>query len=879
MKPPHLLDRLFVLEDGTKVMEVYRNRRSDRKAEPMRIIFFFVSIVVLMAPHGAMAESEVNSFLIAAAQEPGSSPNSGDDGCQQQALDVFAAAGVDLNLLGGRQDLGAIRWTSFGYSADGDSSRSLDHHPTSASECRYRQQSKAPNPWFFAERSYPLGFIPRQAWRNAQAQAAAAGQLARESQGEDVWMPRGPVNIGGRITDMVVDPSDGDTVYAGAAEGGVFRSYDGGQSWTAIFDQMPTLAIGALAIDPNNSNVIYAGTGEVNPGGGGMAYGGSGLYRSENQGDTWELIGLENSGSIGRIRIDPGNSQRIFVAAMGMLWENNAERGVYRTIDGGDSWEQVLFVDNQTGCVDLIQRPDTPNIIFAAMWQRIRQPEYYDYGGLGCSIQVSTDGGDTWNLVGGGLPTPSADGGRIGLSLCDSQPNVMHAIYADKVGYFDGLYRSIDGGTTWAQTTDGALTNVFSSYGWWFGNVRTHPLDPDTIYVLGLDFWKSIDGGASYFNASDGMHVDHHGLDFGPGVTPVAFCGNDGGVYRSIDNGENWTKLPDLPITQIYRLALDASNPAALYLGAQDNSTCRTLTGADDDWEMLFGGDGMQPLVHPQNSDVIWAQSQYGNIGYSSNAGLSWISGGLGILSTDRRTWNAPLIQDPENPDLRYFGTHRVYHNTTDRNWEAISPDLTGGPHQDNWGQVAGTLTSLSVSPLDTNVLWAGSDDGFVHFSANGGVNWTDVKAGLPDRWITSVRTDPFDRETAYVTISGFRWTEPLPHVFRTTNLGTTWRPIAGNLPEVPVNDLLADPYTSGRYFIATDVGVFETRDRGTVWTMLGPDLPNVVVTSLILDRQSRTLIAGTYGRSVYSTSVDLDLMFYDSFEAGDLSGWSATSP
>ncbi|MHC4126737.1 MAG: VPS10 domain-containing protein, partial [Planctomycetota bacterium] len=322
-------------------------------------------------------------------------------------------------------------------------------------------------------------------------QAQAAAHRAAESPRSAAWTQRGPTNIGGRMTGIAVHPLDGDIVYAGAAEGGVLRSVDAGQTWTPLFDDQPVLSVGAVAIDPGNPDVIYAGTGEVNPGGGSVAYGGAGLFRSIDQGDSWEFVGLEDSGSIGRIRIDPTDSDRIFVAVLGFLWETSPQRGVYRTTDGGTTWERVLFVDSETGCVDLIMRPDDPDVLYAATWQRIRQPEYYDYGGPGCAVYRTTDGGDNWTQVGGGLPTPSANGGRIGLSLCASQPDVMHAIYADRIGYFDGLYQSTDGGFTWIRTNDGSLSGVFASYGWWFGNVRTHPVDAGMIYVLGLDFYRS----------------------------------------------------------------------------------------------------------------------------------------------------------------------------------------------------------------------------------------------------------------------------------------------------------------------------------------------------------------------------------------------------
>lgn len=724
---------------------------------------------------------------------------------------------------------------------------------------------KAPNPWFFLERAYPLGAIPLERWHQAQLEARALREEAGSR--SETWEPRGSTNIGGRVTSMAVDPTDANIVYAAAAEGGVLRSLDGGQHWTPLFDDQSSISIGDVAIDPSHPTVIYAGTGEVNPGGGSVAYGGTGLYRSTDRGDTWEPLGLENSGSIGRIVIDPTDSDRIFVAAMGRLWAPQPERGVYRTTDGGVTWERVLYVNDSTGCVDIIQRPDQPDVLLAAMWERIRRPEVYRYGGPACAVYRTLNGGDTWSLVGGGLPAPSSDGGRIGLSLCAAQPNVMHAVYADRTGYFDGLYRSTNGGDTWTRTNDGALADVFASFGWWFGNVRTHPVDPNTIYVLGLPFYRSTNGGASYSDASGTMHVDHHGLAFGPGTNPVLYEGNDGGVYRSTNGGTAWTQLPDLPILQVYRVALDAGNRDALYCGAQDNGTCRTLTGALDDWEMIFGGDGFQPLVHPTSSSRIWVQYQYGNLYYSGNGGGSWSGATTGIASNDRHNWNSPLIQDPTNPDRRYFGTQKVYRSASNTSWTAISGDLTGGPHQGNAGQVDGTLTTLAVSPRDGQVIWAGSNDGYVQVTTNGGSAWANVAADLPDRWVTSVRTDPFTREMAYVTISGFRWDEPLPHVFRTTDLGVTWEPIAGNLPDAPVNDFLADPATPDRYVVATDVGVYQTIDAGEHWSMLGDNLPNVVVTSLAFEPVGRALFAGTYGRSFFACTL------------GDASGVESPAP
>ena len=719
---------------------------------------------------------------------------------------------------------------------------------------------RAPNKWFHTERAFPHGYIPRQEWAEAQLVARVfkeeAKQRASSGLRTEDWISRGPVNVGGRITAMAVDPTDGSIVYAGCAEGGVLRSINGGTDWTPVFDDQPSLSVGAIAIDPSNPQVIYTGTGEVNPGGGSVAYGGTGVYRSSDGGDTWVPIGLESTGSIGRIIVDPDDSDRIFVAAMGHLWSPNDERGIYRTTDGGDTWQRVHFIDQNTGCVDIIQRPDQPDVLLAAMWRRVREPEAYDYGGSTCAVWRSDDGGDTWSIVGGGLPLPDSDSGRIGLSLCAGTPDRMYAIYADRVGYFDGLYRSDDGGFSWSRTSDSSLANVFSSFGWWFGNVRVHPENPQTLFVLGLDFFRSTNGGASYSDVGSGVHVDHHGLAFGSGSNPVIYNGNDGGVYRSNNGGASWFITGDQPTTQIYRLGLDASNPNALYLGAQDNGTNRTLTGSPGDFEHIYGGDGFQPLVHPANSNQIWAQYQYGGLGYSGNGGQSFSFADDGISGSDRIGWNAPHIQDPTDDDTRYFGTQRLYRSSSNTSWTSISGDLTGGPHAGNNGQVNGTLTTLAVSPLDGGVIWSGSDDGKVFVLPGGFGSWTDVSDGLPERWITSVRCDPFDRETAYVTVSGFRWGEDMSHVYRTRNLGADWEAIDGNLPDAPVNEILPDPMFEDLYYVATDLGVFQTLNGGLDWTMLGSDLPNVVVNTLVIEPTTRTLLAGTYGRSIFGYSL-----------------------
>ena len=724
--------------------------------------------------------------------------------------------------------------------------------------------AKQPSSWFFDQRAFPKGRIDLRSVRRARlglrkvnrARAVANAQFARRkknSRVQSLWYQLGPNNVQGRVTDIAVDPIDNSIAYIAAAEGGVFRTIDSGLTWDALFDFEDSLSMGSVAIDPSVPNVIYAGTGEVNPGGGSMAYGGAGLYRSSNQGNTWTNIGLENSGSIGRIVIHPTDPDTIHVAVMGHLWTGGPDRGIYRTTNGGNTWTKVLFVDSTTGCVDIIQRDDNPDVLYAAMWQRIRQPEFYDYGGIGCGVYKSDDGGITWSLVGNGLPVPSADTGRIGLAICKTDPDVMCAVYADRSGDFDGLYRTEDGGDNWFRTNDASLSNAFSSYGWWFGNVRIDPFDADVIYVIGLRMYRSDDAGMTYGQVGNSMHVDHHAMGFGDSIGDNLYAGNDGGVYLSSD-GINYVKTTgDLPITQAYRIATRSWNLNALWIGTQDNGTSQDLDG-DGDFDSILGGDGLEPLPHLSNPDRIWAQAQYGYLAYSDNQGASFslATGGL----SGRFNWNAPHTVDPSDPETRYFGSHKVFRNVGNLDWEAISADVTGGEHLGNNGQVNGTLTAISVSPVDGDVIWSGSDDGYVHVTVNGGNTWTDVSSGLPVRWVTSIRPDQNSPGKAFVTLSGFRWGESLSQVFRTEDFGQTWTSIGDDIPDGPANDILIDPADDQRYFVATDFGVYRTDDAGNNWFQFGTGLPNVVVNDLSFLSATRELYAGTYGRSIFATAV-----------------------
>ncbi len=721
---------------------------------------------------------------------------------------------------------------------------SCQNNPSSLPE--QAEDEKFPSDYMFQQRAFPEGKINREAYKVALLQAAEMRRTSQMFRNAETWENVGPTNIGGRIAALAADPT-GQTIYAGVASGGVWKTTDDGVNWTPIFDDAPTLSIGDLAVASSQSQTIYVGTGESNAGGGSLAYDGLGVFKTSDAGDSWAAIGLEEMGSIGKVVIHPTDPNTVYVAAMGYLFEDNSERGVYRTQDGGLSWEKVLFVNDSTGAIDMAMHPTDPNIVYAATWERVRRPNRRHYGGPGCGIWRTTNGGDTWTELQGGLP--QANNGRIGLAVTPDEPDMLLALYESESGTSKGVYRSYNKGDDW-QAPSGGQGITYPGFGWWFGKIFIDPSDKDKVFALGLDVHRSTDGALNFTDIqSQDVHVDQHALYIDPNNSNRVILGNDGGIYVSYDGGDSWEFRSNIPITQFYTCEIDYSNPERLYGGTQDNGTWRTLSGAADGFEHIIGGDGFYAVVNPEDPNFIMGESQHGGLVVSSNGGdnFQFVGGQI----NGRKNWNMPVVLDPNDPDIAYSGSHQLYKSINNGfAWASISGDLTTGPPSGNL--VYASITTISVSPHDGDVIWVGTDDGNVQVTTNGGGNWVKVSDDLPVRWVTRVVADPHEEGTAYVTFSGYRYNDYLPHVFRTADFGNSWEDISGNLPEAPVNDLIVDPTDADRLFLATDVGVFESINGGESWEAMGEGMPAVPVTDLRHHDEELFMIAATYGRSFY---------------------------
>ena len=712
-----------------------------------------------------------------------------------------------------------------------------------------KKKKMFPHEWMDYQRTYPYDYIKQESYLEAMYQASDLHKATAHRNYN--WEFAGPENIGGRITDLVIDPEDSDVVYLGGASGGILKSTNAGATWENIFEQAPVISIGDLAIDPNNTDILFAGTGEANASS--YSFRGNGIYKSTDAGQSWTNIGLESSAYIGRIIVDYNNSQNVYVAACGDLFSQGGERGIYKSADGGNVWENILFVNDSTSGIDLVQHPTDPDILLAGMWERRRGLTFRNSFGDGSGIWKTTDGGDSWTELTNGLPTGD-NVGRIGIDISRSNPDVMYAFY-DMPNSEVRVYKTTDGGGTWTRTNDFVLSGMNSSFGWYFGQIRVDPVNPERVYVLGVELYRTDNGGENWIQLAGygvgNIHVDHHAMHIDE-TTGRIYEGNDGGYYISDDLGESWTKINNVPLTQFYDIEIDYNNPERIYGGTQDNNTIRTMTGALDDWEAILGGDGMYCLVDYVDNDNIYAEYQYGGLCKSENGGWSfqYIAN---QMSNDRVNWSAPFVMDPQDPEILYFGTYRVWKTTNGGDyWTSVSGDLTqGGTNYYH------TITTLDVSDINRNIVFAGTADGRVHVSTDAGTSWDDISEGLPERWITRVAADPFDENTLYATVSGFRWDEEEPHVFKSENLGEDWMDITANLPELPVNVIVPDPSVPGRLFIGTDAGVFFKEAWSDEWQSLMQGLPNVAVTAMKLHNPTRTLVIGTYGISAYRLDLD----------------------
>ncbi len=723
----------------------------------------------------------------------------------------------------------------------------------SRTETKERESKESPPEDWFVTQRVTHGGIPVGALEKAGAQAAALRATAQSDPQARLrrWKFVGPTNIGGRVTDIVVDPVVADTIYLSSATGGVWKSTDRGARFTSIWPTENPQSMGALLI--TSTGTLFAGTGEANPGGGSITYGGSGIYRSLDGGATWQLVGLTNSGAIGRLAVDPTNPQHLFAAVAGQLYNHGGERGVYESTDGGSTWNQLLAGDNDTtGAVDLAIDPSNPKRIFAAMWDHFREPDQRTFGGPGSGVLRSMDGGATWQRLSNGLPAASSTIGRIGIALSPSNPQRLYAIINQTSGPFLGFYKSDDGGDSWTKLpTSSTLSGAQSSYGWWFGRVWVDPLDEAHVFAAGVYLCESKNSGST-FTGEFSPHPDDHAMAWDLKVPGRVYLGTDGGVYRSDMNGSGdlWTAAISQPFTQFYSVDVSEQDDSRLVGGAQDNGVNRSYPGTD--WNTYVGGDGLEALIDPVDQNFVYGCSQYGACLGSTNGGDSLYN--FGATVSTRRNWLTPVQFDPANPAILYYAGNQV-NRSVDRgvHWSVISPDLTGGPGRDP-NYPFGTVTTVAGAKTDPNRVLAGTDDGRLWFTSDLGGNWTQVTdPDVPGTWVTRVTVDPQNAQIAYATFSGFRSGDSLPYILKTTDGGTTWSSIVGNLPQAPVNDIVVIGST---LYVASDVGVFTSSNGGRKWRAAGTALPNVPVTDLEYRAASNSLYAATFGRGMFTLAL-----------------------
>jgi photosystem II stability/assembly factor-like uncharacterized protein len=717
------------------------------------------------------------------------------------------------------------------------------------------------------------------------------------------WQFLGPKNRSGRSVGIAAVQPRGKSyaIYVATASGSLWKTTNEGTTWTPVFDKAPATTIGSVAVAPSDPNTVWIGTGEANIFRSSQA--GIGVYKSTDAGKAWTAMGLTATATIPRIVIHPTNPDIVYVAASGREWTDNPDRGVFKTTDGGKTWDKVLYINEKTGAIDLVMDPDNPDTLYAATWQRMRKKwndPRNDATTAWSGIYKTADAGKTWNPIDKGLPEPRFRG-RIGIDICRTKPNVLYAFVDDygkaeteqreledsygrpSSGRIKGatVYRSDDSGATWTLVCPVTsemkryMEGHSGTYGWVFGQVRVDPNDPDVVYTLGLGLNQSLDGGKTFKTIGD-MHVDHHGLWIDPDNSNYLIDVNDGGFVISYDKGLTWKEFQDnLPVTQFFDVAYDMATPFHVYGSVQDWGSFRGVVdlsqGRDkipsQNFEEAPGGEGCTHAVDPTNPNIVYSCSFYGHImrtDYSS--GGSWYRATKSIFPAVyenepplRGQWLAPIILSPQDPSTVYLGLQYLYRSTNRGDtWERISPDLTYATASQMGDIPYHTVFALSESPLMHGLIYAGTDDGRLWVTKDGGKAWQEIDAGLvPLKWISRVQASAFKMSRVYMTQNGKRDDDFTPYVWKSEDYGKTWTSIVGNIPLGPVNVIREDPVNQDILYVGTDGGVFVTKDGGQTWNVLGGNLPMTYVHDIIIHPRDNIIVAATHGRGLWAMDAE----------------------
>ena len=721
-------------------------------------------------------------------------------------------------------------------------------------------KSHFPNEDYFNQRNYPETSFDHKAYFK-QIDEVRSNPANRVFSG--VWEDQGPGNIGARINKIAINPNNENEIYLGYARGGLYKTTDGGSTWTDMFKEFSYLSISHIEIDPNDTNTIYIGTGDENishyPGIG------NGVYKSTDGGLNWEHLGLAETGIISKVSVSAQDDKVLYASAMGIPFEKNDDRGLYKSIDGGANWDQVLFVNDSTGIIDMVVAPGNSDIIYAAGWNRLRNNNISKVTGPDAKIWKTEDGGDNWTLMETGLP--EGEFVRIGLGMFGEDGQTVYASYsasgsnefcnASGINFY-GLYKTTDGGDNWERTEAGEDTGLScdftGGFAWYFSKMSVNPLDENDICLAGVymhRFDTSIDRWVNMvWEVNNGVtpHVDFHDMVY---YGENLYAATDGGAYR-YNETEGWVDIENISTNQFYRVEYNNHAPDLYYGGLQDNGVVEGSGSDINGWNRISGGDGFQLRFDPIDPDYVYTESQNGALRVSTDGGDSFTGFTQGLQGD--RNWDMQYILSPHDPKIRFTGTDKMYMhigNVESDDWISISEDLTDAA-EDPLGFYEHNITCLSQSPINPDYLYCGTSDGLVWRTKNGSNSYEKINDGLPRRYITEVKASPTYEEVVFVTVSGYKNNDFVPHIFRSDNVGDTWIDISGNLPEFAINDVYILPGFSDQYiFIATEIGVYLTIDGGVNWERLGDDFPFIQCLDLEYNDINNQLIVGTYGKGL----------------------------